>query len=337
MIKRVLKKIIPVVILLMLTLVLLGAAEDGNNVGTQEIPQVQVAEDEDSSELPEGVEVEDDSEANDGEEEVLSEEGELPSEEEKLPSDDEELPSAQEGLLSGEEVNEGKNAEAEQAESEVSVSENEAYGRVLDVPYINQRRYFPNGCEAVSAVMALNYIGVETDPNTFIKEYLDMGKAPYMSNGRMYACDPREKFPGDPRSTGGWGCYPKVIKKAVDKMQLAGIRTVILKDTPLSTLCSEYIDNGIPVVFWGTIDMIRPTTGVSWEIDDGSGRTHTWVTPFHCLLLTGYDAEYYYFNDPWHSKNTQYSKRSVEEAYDGMGREALVILDVTGNGKKLTN
>ena len=145
-------------------------------------------------------------------------------------------------------------------------------------------------------------------------------------NGEINACDPRAAFPGDPRNDSGWGCYPEVIKNAVDKMELENYEAVILKDTPLSTLCSEYIDNGIPVVFWGTIDMREPSSWITWRIDDGSGRTHTWTSPFHCLLLVGYDSEYYYFNDPWRSKERRYGRDQVEKAYSGIGREALVVL-----------
>lgn len=46
----------------------------------------------------------------------------------------------------------------------------------------------------------------------------------------------------------------------------------------------------------------------------------------HCLLLTGYDDIYYYFNDPLEKKDCRYSKDSVETAYAGMYRQAVVIL-----------
>ncbi len=195
---------------------------------------------------------------------------------------------------------------------------------VIDVPFISQKPKFPNGCEAVSAVMALNYFGVDITPSTFIASYLDMGTAPYIRSGKWYACDPREQFPGDPRLSTGWGCYPEVIKKAVDSMGDTSIEATVLKDVPLSTLCSEYIDNGIPVVFWGTIDMQKPQTWMTWTIDD-TDRTHTWISPFHCLLLVGYNRNGYYFNDPWRKKQTFYPREAVETAYVGIGREALVV------------
>lgn len=206
-----------------------------------------------------------------------------------------------------------------------AVSQKKNNSVILDVPYIYQRIDYPNGCESVSAVMALQYMGVEIDVDEFISEYLDMGTAPYFSNGEWYACNPAEQFPGDPRTSGGWGCYPEVIKKAVDKTELENLEAVVLKDVSVSTLCSEFIDNGIPVVFWGTIDMQKPYSHITWRIE-GTDDYHTWIMPFHCLLLVGYDEEYYYFNDPWQKKCAAYSKKDVQNAYCAMGREALVIV-----------
>lgn len=193
------------------------------------------------------------------------------------------------------------------------------------VPYINQRRDFPNGCESVSAVMAMQYFGIDITPEDFIEKYLDMGKAPYYSYGMWYGCDPKLQFPGDPRTSAGWGCYPEVIKKAIDKMELTGYKSYVLKDVPLSSLCSEYIDNNIPVIFWATIDMRKPGTHRTWIIE-GTDRTHTWINPFHCLLLVGYDSEYYYFNDPWQAEYTAYPAKEVETAYAAVGRHSAVII-----------
>lgn len=45
----------------------------------------------------------------------------------------------------------------------------------------------------------------------------------------------------------------------------------------------------------------------------------------HCLVLTGYDDNNYYFNDPQQSKNYRYSKSSVLTAYRALGMQAVVI------------
>ena len=52
----------------------------------------------------------------------------------------------------------------------------------------------------------------------------------------------------------------------------------------------------------------------------------TWISPMHVLVLTGYDQEYYYFNDPWQEKNTKYPKEQVKKAYRALGRQAVTIV-----------
>ena len=50
--------------------------------------------------------------------------------------------------------------------------------RIIDAPYIYQNVDYPNGCESVSAVMALRYFGIDMTVDDFIDNYLDMGDAP---------------------------------------------------------------------------------------------------------------------------------------------------------------
>ncbi len=86
---------------------------------------------------------------------------------------------------------------------------------IINAPYINQYDMgMPNGCESVSAVMALQYIGISLSPEQFVTNYLDMGNAPAGGIGS----DPNAVFVGDPRSTGGWGCYAPVIVNALNKI-----------------------------------------------------------------------------------------------------------------------
>ncbi len=199
------------------------------------------------------------------------------------------------------------------------------HGKLLDVPYINQQRDYPNGCESVSAVMALKYAGVDISVEKFIKNHLPTEDSPHFEGETLVACDPRKAYPGNPRDNSGWGCYPEVIKAAVDDMKLKKHKAIVLKDVALSTLCTEYIDKDIPVVLWATIDMLKPYSFRTWRIE-GTNEEHTYVMPFHCLVLVGYDEDSFYFNDPWRAKQVSYPKNDVERAYSGLGREALVIV-----------
>ena len=67
---------------------------------------------------------------------------------------------------------------------------------LLNVPYINQRMDYPTGCESVSAVMALQYAGVDITVDTFIDDCLDTGERPAYEDGVRYGCDPWEAFQG---------------------------------------------------------------------------------------------------------------------------------------------
>lgn len=199
--------------------------------------------------------------------------------------------------------------------------------KLLNVPFIDQRQKYPTGCESVAAVMALQYLGIPMKVETFIDVYLDRGRTPYsVSSGERFGDDPRKVFLGNPYSASkGWGCWAPVIVNAVnkfidkDKFSVEGVYGV-----PLETLCKQYIDNGVPVLIWATQNMAKPHKAKSWTIT-GTKETFTWISPMHCLLLVGYDSQYYYFNDSLQGKNYRYKKSSVDTAYAGVGKQAVVI------------
>lgn len=54
----------------------------------------------------------------------------------------------------------------------------QAPSTLLDAPFIDQRDKYPTGCESVTAVMALQYAGVEVSVEEFIDGYLPQGNTP---------------------------------------------------------------------------------------------------------------------------------------------------------------
>ena len=201
--------------------------------------------------------------------------------------------------------------------------------RIIDAPYIYQFPDYPNGCESVSAVMALQYLGIDISPDEFIGNYLDMGAAPQVGG---IGPDPNLVFCGDPRLWSGWGCYAPVICNALNKFISPKQYDVIMPHRmPLGSLCRKYIDNGIPVMVWATVGMTDSSAAdyfAHWTTPDGTPIAYNRM--LHCLLLVGYDENNYFFNDPMHiSENgtscTGYSRASVEKAYDILGRQSIVI------------
>ena len=137
----------------------------------------------------------------------------------------------------------------------------------VDVLSVSQYPDYPTGCESVTAVMALRHAGVSTSVEDFIANHLLCDEAFYEENGLLYGPDPYEVFIGDPRRTNSYGCMAPVIEQALRSCVGEGQRVVNTTGETLSALCSNYVDNGIPVILWATMEM-RPV---------GSGRT--WFLP----------------------------------------------------------
>lgn len=61
---------------------------------------------------------------------------------------------------------------------------------VIDVPYLDQSVRYPTGCESVSAVMLLRYLGYEMSVDEFIEQYLDRQEFE-LREGELYGPDPQ--------------------------------------------------------------------------------------------------------------------------------------------------
>ena len=94
--------------------------------------------------------------------------------------------------------------------------------------------------------------------------------------------------------------------------------------TSLTQLCGDYIDKDIPVMVWATIAMIEVEPRASWYLRDGT--LFTWLGNEHCLVLTGYDSSYYYFNDPYKGTAVKYAGARVEDRFEKLGKQSLVVL-----------
>ena len=100
----------------------------------------------------------------------------------------------------------------------------------------------------------------------------------------------------------------------------------------ISSLINNYINKGNPVMVWATMGMEQASSGASWTINyvDSNakhkiGDKFVWKRPEHCLVLVGYDKEYYYLNDPATGRMEKYSKNAVEASYNSMGKQAIII------------
>ena len=194
---------------------------------------------------------------------------------------------------------------------------------LYDVPLINQLPTYPNGCEAASAVMLLKFYGVDITLDEFIS-YLPKDKV-YTENGTRFGPNPALFYAGDPKSeTGGWGCFDLVISKTIAQI-------LNEKNSPFSPKIKSNKEplinlayNG-PCLIWVTIDYKEATDVFTWFSYDKS-ETYTYPKNEHVVVLTGYDKDYYYINDPLkNEKNIKVKKEQLEKSYDSLGRQSVEL------------
>lgn len=185
----------------------------------------------------------------------------------------------------------------------------------------------PTGCEAVTAVAALRYKGVVVTPGEFIDIFLPKENF-YIRNGMTYGANPHEAFPGNPFES-GLGCFSEVIETALNSMRdcgFAGMEQLVIENVSGAaiTKLEDYVANDIPVICWVTIGMQKSEPGMEYHLADGT--VYQWKAKEHCMLLMGFDENYYYFCDPLsQGAVVSYEKSLVEQRYEEMGRQAVVV------------
>ena len=202
--------------------------------------------------------------------------------------------------------------------------------KIIQAPYIDQTEKYPTGCESISAVMLLNYLGISISPEEFIDFYLK--KEPMQKKGeRLYGPNPWSCFAGSPYDSESFGCYAPVIVQAFNRlfadMHLSK-KAKNITGMAMDEILKCYIDHDMPVVFWASIDLKETIQGPDWQLSDGS--LFSWISNEHCMLLVGYDEESYYFNDPWHNHGCiAYERKLVEKRHREQYAMAAAVVDNT--------
>ena len=204
--------------------------------------------------------------------------------------------------------------------------------KISNVPLIGQSK-LPTGCETCSATMLLKHYGYNISETTFADKYLV--KKPFgYSNGSYTGPDPNCAFVGTPYSSNSYGAYAPIMVKCMNKyLSDKSYKAVEISGKSLEYLSGKYVAQGQPIMIWATINMLPSFKTTTWRVnytDENAkyklGSYYTWTAGEHCLLLTGYDKDYYYFNDPWTNARTRYSKSLVNTRYNELGKQAVVMV-----------
>lgn len=194
----------------------------------------------------------------------------------------------------------------------------------IDVPYLSQEDLLPTGCEIVSAMMLMQFWGV----NRSVEEVLQavpMGELTE-EDGVLVGPDPNQMFVGDPHTQGGYGCFPPVVQRFMQELMGESYAVLDVTGTSLDELCSAYLARQQPVLVWASINMVPIENGAEWRLS-GTQETFTWPANEHCMVLTGYNADYYFLNDPYKGNGEiEIDRDSLEDRYQDMQQRAVVVI-----------
>ncbi|WP_062197941.1 C39 family peptidase [Massilibacterium senegalense] len=199
---------------------------------------------------------------------------------------------------------------------------------LMDATHVEQMPELPRGCEVTSLTMLLRTNGIDVDKMTLANQ-IKRDPTPYeQKNGTIYFGNPNFGFVGDMYSfeNPGLGVY----------------------HGPIRMLAEQYLPNEIVdvtgVEFDGLYYFLSQGYPV-WVIINSrfqelpENQFQTWSTPIgkvkityreHSVLITGYDSQYIYFNDPLaQTKNRKVNKANFAAAWKQMGSQAIVAITDT--------
>lgn len=193
---------------------------------------------------------------------------------------------------------------------------------LLDVPLESQfeEPALENGCEVTSLSMLLSYYGYETSKNQLAKQ---INYVPVFNADGTHG-DPNEGFVGD--ITGGdWamGVYVPPIASLAQQIVKTDYHTISKTDASLKDV-KKALQKGQPIWTSVTLDFQVPNQSdfVTWQTNNGKVQVTSLV---HSCVITGYDKDNIYVNDPYGKKDRAVPIKDFEAIFTAMGGQMLTL------------
>ncbi len=196
----------------------------------------------------------------------------------------------------------------------------------LAVPIVKQNPELPNGCEITSLTAILNYYGIDVDKMTLVEDYLPT--SPVISKGnQLFGPNPYEAYAGDPsKREGGYYVFADPIVEVANQVLFennSNYKALNLSDVSREEILS-YVNSGVPVLTWTTIDWKAPRTMGHWIIE-GTNEKHPIFMNLHAVVLTGYADGKVTIMNPMSGYQT-IDERVFFSTFKALGSQAMVIL-----------
>jgi uncharacterized protein YvpB/putative cell wall-binding protein len=190
---------------------------------------------------------------------------------------------------------------------------------LLNAPLISQMPELPRGCEVTSLSMLLNFAGKPVDKMKLAREVKTI---PWESGG--FRGHPNDGFVGNMYTFSKSGCcvFHSPIANIANKY-LPG-RIVDLTGEDFEAVM-YYLNQGKPVWVINT-SWFKPVPGYYWSTWKTKHGNIQMTKKEHSVLITGYDNQYIYFNDPLANiKNRAFSKTQFIAGWQQFGKQAITF------------
>lgn len=189
--------------------------------------------------------------------------------------------------------------------------------QLSNVPLIQQNPELPRGCEVTSLAMLLNYAGVNVDKMELAS---GIAKVDFDNNGLRG--DMREGFVGNMYTFDepGLGVNAQPVFELGSKY--LPDRLINLTGNDISELY-KMIDQGSPVwvITNSRFKQLPDEEFLTWQTTNGPMKV---TYHEHSVVMTGYDDNYVYLNDPLDTNSGKaVDKHNFEQAWIQMGRQAI--------------
>jgi uncharacterized protein YvpB len=191
----------------------------------------------------------------------------------------------------------------------------------LEVPLIMQEPELARGCEVTSLAMLLQYMNINVDKMELSKM---IKYVPFIDEdgqrGNMH-----EGFVGDMETfdNHGLGVYVEPIIDLAEKY-VSSERVINLTGKSMKDLYDQ-IDQGHPVWVinnW-SFQLLSSDAFETWNTKMGEMQV---TYDQHSVIITGYDDNFIYINDPLYPEaNQKINRINFEEAWKQMGSQAMTI------------
>ncbi|MEH6943214.1 C39 family peptidase [Bacillus sp. JJ722] len=202
----------------------------------------------------------------------------------------------------------------------INETETNTATKPLDVPLIQQLPELPRGCEVTSLAMILQYNGIFIDKMELAEKitYEPFQQGNYKGNMNKGFVGDMKTFEND-----GLGVYVDPIIQLAE-LYVDPDRIVNITGTTANHLY-DAVDNGYPVwvITNSWFKELPAEQFLTWNTAEGPMKV---TYRQHSVVITHYDNEFVYVNDPLkNKKNIPLNKRDFEAAWVQMNQQAMYI------------